>query len=205
MGGKRKCSSLFFHIKERASLLFSRWILLWKSRQLSLASLSPLSTTFLLSFLKENTADDGVVLCRDEQSATADGADLSLWFFFVWLVNCPSKKRRRRPARRVYNSVDLEGVLCLCVPFLADGSTQWLSSSYGIDPSIVHVNCNWLEFQHCWPADLKKKQLWLVPRRVRDRNVPISWYPLIVLYKSLFYHHFVLLIINLMLFNLQRQ
>ena len=34
--------------------------------------------TSLLSFLKENMADDGVVLCRDEQSATADGADLSL-------------------------------------------------------------------------------------------------------------------------------
>ena len=85
--GRKRGKKMFlfaFHIKERAfsSFLFFYFFFLFSNVFFFgslVSSLPGLPTeTSLLSFLKENMADDGVVLCRDEQSATADGADLSL-------------------------------------------------------------------------------------------------------------------------------
>ena len=104
---------------------FLERILLWQSRQLF--ARSPHRNVPTLLFERKHGRWWGCVV--------PGRAERYCWWrrpvimiFFVWLVNCPSKKKtkkKKRTARCIY-SIDLEGVLCLCVPFFADvRGTQW--------------------------------------------------------------------------------
>jgi len=101
---KKETSSIRFHIREQALPFFciisktiSTPIFTWQSRQLQLVRLLRLphpgaSLPFRRCCSlkkKKHGIDDGDCL-EQRESATADGADLSLWFFFFFFFSFQS-------------------------------------------------------------------------------------------------------------------